>query len=109
MVFSCQPSFSDCFKTDLRRTLSELGLFDRQAMIVVPRQRTTDQSSSRNVADYSNASNEGYFAYAKRLFSFINPLSYLGGGSSSAIPRQQSQHGMWESSEFLFLVVVPKC
>ncbi|GMN31258.1 hypothetical protein TIFTF001_044559 [Ficus carica] len=78
---------------DLRRTLSELGLFDRQAMIVVPRQRTTDQSSSRNVADSSNASNEGYFAYAKRLFSFINPLSYLGGGSSSAIPRQQSQHG----------------
>ncbi|XP_024022091.1 plant UBX domain-containing protein 11 [Morus notabilis] len=79
---------------DLSRTLSELGLFDRQALIVVPRQRTTDQSNSRNIADSSNESNEGYFARLKRLFSFINPLSYLGGdGSSSTSSGQQSQHG----------------
>lgn len=73
---------------------------------MVPRQRTTDQSNSRNIADSSNESNEGYFARLKRLFSFINPLSYLGGGSSSTSSGQQSQHGMWEYSEFFYSVLL---
>ncbi|PON74937.1 UBX domain-containing protein [Parasponia andersonii] len=81
---------------DLGKSLSELGLFDRQALIVVPHQRATDQACSRNIVESSNESNEGYLSYAKRMLSFINPLSYFGGGSSSTSPGQQSEQGMWE-------------
>ncbi|KAM6546102.1 hypothetical protein CsatB_026838 [Cannabis sativa] len=83
---------------DLSKTLSDLGLFDRQALIVVTHQRVTDQPISRNIVESSNESTEGYFAYAKRMFSFINPLSYLGGGSSSSNSGHQSQPGVWEYS-----------
>ena len=88
------------FYADLSKTWSELGLFDRQALIVVPDQRVTDQPSSRNIVESSDESNEGYFSYVRRMLSFINPLSYLGGGSSSTNPGQQSQYGMWEYGEF---------
>ncbi|XP_062107752.1 plant UBX domain-containing protein 11 [Humulus lupulus] len=83
---------------DLSKTLSDLGLFDRQALIVVPHQRVTDQPISRNIVESSNESTDGYFAYAKRMLSFINPFSYLGGGSSSTNSGHQSQPGMWEYS-----------
>ena len=91
------------FRADLSRTLSELGLFDRQALIVVPRQQTIGQSNSRTIVESVNESNAGYFSYVKKLFSFINPLSYLGGGSSSAGSGQQSQHGAWEYGKFSVL------
>ncbi|KAJ4837737.1 hypothetical protein Tsubulata_041221 [Turnera subulata] len=99
--------FSD---EDLSKLLSELGLSNRQALIVVPRQRATSyhrgvssssaQMSSSTNADSSNSIVGGYFSHVRRLLSFINPLSYLGGGASSTTSgqAQSTQSGMWEYS-----------
>ncbi|XP_050213340.1 plant UBX domain-containing protein 11 [Mercurialis annua] len=90
---------------DLNKSLSELGLFNRQALIVVPHQKSTsylrggsssDQATIRN-SDSTTASNGGYFAYIRSILSFINPLSYLGGNTSSSNP-ERPQPGMWEYS-----------
>ncbi|XP_061991401.1 plant UBX domain-containing protein 11 isoform X1 [Rosa rugosa] len=93
---------------DLSKPLSELGLYDRQALIVVPHQQgtgylrgrssLTDQTVSRNIVDTPNGSNGSYFSFVKRVLSFINPFSYLGGGASSSSSEEQSQNGMWQYS-----------
>ncbi|KAJ9178407.1 hypothetical protein P3X46_010292 [Hevea brasiliensis] len=91
---------------DLSKSLSELGLFNRQALIVVPRQRATnnhrggsssDQTATIVDTDSSIVHNGGYFAYVKTMLSYINPLSYLGGSTSSS-SSGQAQTGMWEYS-----------
>ncbi|GMP86446.1 hypothetical protein CsSME_00039221 [Camellia sinensis var. sinensis] len=95
--------FSD---QDLNKTLSELGLFGRQALIVVPRQGATsfyqrgssshNQTSSTTDIDSSNRSNEGYWGLMKRVLSYVNPLSYLASGSAtSPNSAQESQSSMW--------------
>ncbi|XP_059653929.1 plant UBX domain-containing protein 11 isoform X2 [Cornus florida] len=91
---------------ELNQTLSELGLFNRQALIVVPRGQSTFHygggSSSRNQSNYntlvdsSNGSNEGYFTFVKRIISYMNPFSYLGGGASSSNSMQESQTSTWQ-------------
>lgn len=92
---------------DLNKTLSELGLFGRQALIVVPRQGAAsfyrrgssshNQTSSTTDLDSSNRSNEGYWGLMKRVLSYVNPLSYLTGGSaSSSNSAQESQSSMWQ-------------
>ncbi|KAF5945001.1 hypothetical protein HYC85_015229 [Camellia sinensis] len=92
---------------DLNKTLSELGLFGRQALIVVPHQGATsfyrrgssshNQTSSTTDLDSSNRSNEGYWGLMKRVLSYVNPLSYLAGGSaSSSNSAQESQSSMWQ-------------
>ncbi|VVA38214.1 PREDICTED: UBX [Prunus dulcis] len=93
---------------ELNESLSDLGLFDRQALIVVPHQQGTsyqrgrsafsDQIDSRNTGSSSNGSNGGYFSYVKGFLSYFNPLSYFGGGANSSSSGQQSQNGMWEYS-----------
>lgn len=90
---------------DLSKSLSDLSLFNRQALIVVPRQRASgyhgggslmsEQGSYRAVADSSSESEGGYFAFVRRLLSYANPLSYFSGGASSS-PGQDSQRGIWE-------------
>lgn len=97
------------FIADLSKSLSELGLFNRQALIVVPHQRaagnysgaspSSDQTNFTNV-DSSDGTNVGYFAYVRRFLSFVNPFSYLGGGASSSSSEQESQNGIWQYSEF---------
>ncbi|KAJ9189282.1 hypothetical protein P3X46_000594 [Hevea brasiliensis] len=91
---------------DLSKSLSELGLFDRQALIVVPHQRATnyhrggsssDQTAATTYSDSSITNNGGYFVYLKRMLSYINPLSYLG-GSTSPSSSGQPQTGVWEYS-----------
>ncbi|KAJ4723171.1 plant UBX domain-containing protein 11 [Melia azedarach] len=87
-------------------TDEELSLFNRQALIVVPRQKasgyhgggssSSGQTSSRTNADPSNESEGGYFAYVRRLLSYVNPLSYLGRGGNSSNSGQDSQTGIWE-------------
>ncbi|BFG15702.1 hypothetical protein CerSpe_019760 [Prunus speciosa] len=79
---------------ELNESLSDLGLFDRQALIVVPHQQGTsyqsgrpafsDQIDSRNTVSSSNGSNGGYFSYVKGFLSYFNPLSYFGGGANSS-------------------------
>jgi len=90
---------------DLSKSLSELGLLNRQALIVVPHQRATgyhreassssDRTNFTNV-DSSNGTNGGYFAYVRKFLSYMNPFSYLGGGTSSSSSGQESQNGMWQ-------------
>ncbi|ESQ38939.1 hypothetical protein EUTSA_v10001393mg [Eutrema salsugineum] len=75
---------------DLEKSLSELGLFGRQALVVVPRRRATvyqrgpSYSESNNNTDPENLNNGGYFAYVRRLMSYANPFSYFGGGNANA-------------------------
>ncbi|KFK37161.1 hypothetical protein AALP_AA4G221100 [Arabis alpina] len=85
---------------DLDKSLSELGLFDRQALVVVPRNRATiyqrgpSYSESNNTTNPENLNNGGYFAYVRRLMSYANPFSYLGGGTantSSSGPEPQTR------------------
>ncbi|XP_057471650.1 plant UBX domain-containing protein 11-like isoform X1 [Actinidia eriantha] len=86
---------------DLNETLAELGLVGRQALIIVPRHQATGYyrggSSSRNqtkpTADLasSNGNNEGYLGLTKRILSYLNPFSYLGGGANSSNSAQESQ------------------
>ncbi|KAH9783830.1 Plant UBX domain-containing protein 11 [Citrus sinensis] len=90
---------------DLSKSLSDLSLFNRQALIVVPHQRASgyqgggssmsEQTRYRTVADSSSESEGGYFAYVRRLLSYVNPLSYFSGGASSS-PGQDAQRGIWE-------------
>ncbi|CAL1366058.1 unnamed protein product [Linum trigynum] len=90
---------------DLCRSLSDLGLFNRQALIVVPHQKEvsyfqgdSSSSPSQSTADTSSsvASPGGYFGYIRKVFSFINPLSYVGGSSSPA--SGQAGSSMWQYS-----------
>ncbi|KAM3702584.1 hypothetical protein ACB098_04G035800 [Castanea mollissima] len=91
---------------DLSKSLSELGLLNRQALIVVPHHRATgyhgEASSSSyqtnfTSADSSNGTNGGYFAYVRRILSYMNPFSYLGGGgASSSSSGHESQNGIWK-------------
>lgn len=94
--------------------MSELGLLNRQALIVVPHHRATgyhgEASSSSyqtnfTSADSSNGTNGGYFAYVRRILSYMNPFSYLGGGggATSSSSGHESQNGIWQYSEFLYL------
>ncbi|KAK8332707.1 hypothetical protein V6Z12_A10G156900 [Gossypium hirsutum] len=96
---------------DLSTSLLDLGLLNRQALIVVPRQRSTGFQGQRSFADQRNStpseatagSNGGYFAYVRSFMSYFNPFSYLGGGTgtSSSTTGPESQSGIWEYSECL--------
>ncbi|XP_022761735.1 plant UBX domain-containing protein 11 isoform X2 [Durio zibethinus] len=89
---------------DLSKSLLDLGLLNRQALIVVPHQRSTGFQGQRSLADQRNSpptedsagSNGGYFAYIKSFLSYVNPFSYLGGSTSSSTTAQESQSGIWE-------------
>ncbi|KAJ9555447.1 hypothetical protein OSB04_010061 [Centaurea solstitialis] len=77
---------------DLSKTLKELGLLDRQALIVVPhlqgaghhkgRSSTPNPSVSTSAAGSSDG--EGLYSLVKRVLSYVNPLAYLGGGGDAA-------------------------
>uniref|UniRef100_A0A7N0TLP9 UBX domain-containing protein n=1 Tax=Kalanchoe fedtschenkoi TaxID=63787 RepID=A0A7N0TLP9_KALFE len=82
--------FSD---QDLSQSLSELGLSNRQALIVVPHQQASRDAGVVNFARgqitvtanaSSNASEEGYFSYIRRVLSYFNPLSYISGRPNSS-------------------------
>ncbi|KAJ0259296.1 Plant UBX domain-containing protein 11 [Hirschfeldia incana] len=84
---------------DLDKSLSELGLLGRQALIVVPRKKATvyqrgpSSSESNNNADTNNG---GYLAYLRRLLSYANPFSYLGGGIANASSSAPESRGSVE-------------
>lgn len=89
---------------DLGKTLSELGLFNRQALIVVPHSQAIGQrkegnrTPATNVIGSSSGSSEGYLSFVKRIISYVNPLSYLGGGTSSPSTVHESQSSTWQYS-----------
>ncbi|KAK6145778.1 hypothetical protein DH2020_019647 [Rehmannia glutinosa] len=89
---------------DLDSTLSELGLFNRQALVVVPLNQNNShnrggsshhQTYSSNDASSSNAS-EGYWASVRRVLSYVNPFSYLSRSATSPSAAQESQSDIWE-------------
>ncbi|KAL3506660.1 hypothetical protein ACH5RR_032042 [Cinchona calisaya] len=93
---------------DLSKTLEDLDLFGRQTLIVILHHRSNwhpkggsssgDQTNlTRN--DSSNGGNDGYWAYMRRVLSYMNPFSYLGGSANSQnTTAQQSQNSMWQYS-----------
>lgn len=89
---------------DLDKTLSELNLFNRQALIVVlHRKRSSslrDQNTLGNNTGATSGNTEGYFSLVRRLISYVNPFSYLGGGASSSDAAQDSQSGTLQYGKF---------
>ncbi|XP_042517262.1 plant UBX domain-containing protein 11 [Macadamia integrifolia] len=91
---------------DMSKPLSELGLFNRQALMVVPyhpaakthrgQSSSFENSSSSHQSDPSNGTNGGYFGYVRRILSYVNPFSYLGGNASSPSSSQESNDGLWQ-------------
>ncbi|KAH6786504.1 hypothetical protein C2S52_006056 [Perilla frutescens var. hirtella] len=89
---------------DMDSTLSELGLSNRQALVVVPHNQnnshywggSSQQTYSSNDAGSSNAS-EGYWGSVKKILSYANIFSYLP-RSSSTSAAQESQSGIWQYS-----------
>ncbi|XP_009762764.1 plant UBX domain-containing protein 11 [Nicotiana tabacum] len=86
---------------DLDRTLSDLGLHNRQALIIVRHNKVNvtplhGQSSSAESNHSAIGFNEGYFSMIRRLFSYVNPLSYLGGSSNTSDTAQGSQNSIWQ-------------
>jgi hypothetical protein len=98
----------------LSKSLSELALLNRQALMVVPHQRATsyhrggsssDRATTTTSSGSANANDGGYFAYVKRVLSYVNPLSYFGGSASSS-SSGQAQSGIWEYSEFPYPAMI---
>ena len=98
----------------MSKSLSEVALLNRQALMVVPRQRATsyqrggsssDRATSTTSSDSANANDGGYFAFIKRALSYVNPLSYFGGSTSSS-SSGQAQSGTWEYSEFPYPTMI---
>jgi hypothetical protein len=91
---------------DMDRTLSELGFANRETLIVVPHQSTrslrpqVSNSSINTSENASNANATGYFAYFRRLLSYVNPFSYLGGNTISVNPNAPT------NSKFQFSILV---
>ena len=53
----------------------------------------------------SDENNDGYFAFVKRILSYVNPFSYLGVGASTASSRHETQGDARQYSEFLILKI----
>lgn len=92
---------------DLMKSLSELELYGRQALIVVPRQRASvhyNQGSSSHKqtnlgesGESSTGSNGGFLAHVMSVLSYMNPFSYVRGtASSTSKSRTESDNGMWQ-------------
>ncbi|KAK1379260.1 Ubiquitin supergroup [Heracleum sosnowskyi] len=91
---------------DLNKTLSELSLFDRQALILVPHGKvdgypregsvSSHPTSANNNIGSSSGSTEGYFSYVKKIISYVNPFSYIGGGTNPPSSVHDSQSSTWQ-------------
>ncbi|XP_076948153.1 plant UBX domain-containing protein 11-like isoform X2 [Bidens hawaiensis] len=71
---------------DLDKTLTELSLLNRQALIVVPHLQgsgphkgRSSPATSASVDPTGSSNGESYFSLLRRYFSYVNPLAYLGG------------------------------
>ncbi|CAK9313706.1 unnamed protein product [Citrullus colocynthis] len=97
---------------DLGKSLSDLGLHNRQALIMVRHQgvstnfrgasSTSDQRNSAANGVSSDENSDGYFAFAKRILSYVNPFSYLGVGASTASSRHETQGDARQNSSDSF-------
>ncbi|XP_002489321.2 plant UBX domain-containing protein 11 isoform X2 [Sorghum bicolor] len=81
---------------DMEATLSDLGIQNRHAMIVVPHRQFGQVSRPQSSASYDVGGNSGvgvYFGYLRTVLSYANPLSYLRGNTNSSNPELQSNEG----------------
>ncbi|KAK6781390.1 hypothetical protein RDI58_023574 [Solanum bulbocastanum] len=86
---------------DLDRTLSDLGLHNRQALIIVLRNKVdvTSLHGQNNPAESNHTAiggDAGYFATIRKLFSYVNPLSYLVGSSNTSNTAEDSRDSIWQ-------------
>ncbi|CAA0819832.1 Plant UBX domain-containing protein 11 [Striga hermonthica] len=90
---------------DLDNILSELGLYNRQALVVVPHNKsnshhrggsTPHEAYSTNDANSSLNASEGYWVSVRRILSYVNPFSYLSRSRTSISSAQESQIGLRE-------------
>eukprot|EP00262_Sarcandra_glabra_P007167 TRINITY_DN19792_c0_g1_i1.p1 TRINITY_DN19792_c0_g1~~TRINITY_DN19792_c0_g1_i1.p1 ORF type:complete len:554 (-),score=94.29 TRINITY_DN19792_c0_g1_i1:278-1939(-) len=92
---------------DMGKALSELGLVNREALIVVPHHPATgfqrgaslSREPTQNTMSGTNSSsnnNEGHLGYLKRMLSYLNPFSYFGGNASSSSLESSSNNGLWQ-------------
>lgn len=91
---------------DMEATLSELGIQNRHAMIVVPHRQSGQVSRRHSSASYDmgvnsgaddvggNSGAVGYFGYLRTVLSYVNPLSYLRGNTNSSNTELQSNEGL---------------
>lgn len=92
---------------DLSKTLEELSLLDRQALIVVPhlqaaghhKRRSSTPNPSVSTSDAGSSDGEGLYSLVKRVLSYVNPLAYLGGGAAanSSTSVQETRRSLPES------------
>ncbi|XP_076915734.1 plant UBX domain-containing protein 11-like [Bidens hawaiensis] len=83
---------------DLHKTLTELSLLNRQALIVVPHLQGSGTHKGRSSAPAMSApegptgssNGESYFSLLRRYFSYVNPLAYLGGGGGDAVANSST-------------------
>lgn len=66
---------------------------------------SSDQRNSAANGVSSDENSDGYFAFAKRILSYVNPFSYLGVGASTASSRHETQGDARQNSEFLILKI----
>jgi len=92
MLFISSHCIFYVVSVDLDRSLLELELVGRQALIVVPLERGTNHNRGGSLSqhqpsstdDSSDGNNGGYFGIVRRILSYVNPLSYLGGAFRSS-------------------------
>jgi hypothetical protein len=89
-------------------TLCELGIQNRQAMIVVPHRQPVQvsrlQSTSSSLSPYDagdSSGGGGYFGYLRTIMSYVNPLSYLRGSPTTSRPELQPNEGPQKLGMFL--------
>ncbi|KQJ88655.1 plant UBX domain-containing protein 11 isoform X1 [Brachypodium distachyon] len=87
---------------DMEKTLYELGIETRQALLVVPNHQSVKvprhqlSSPSRGFdrhKDSDNSGSSGYWGILGSALSYINPLSYLRGDPTSSNPEQLGNEG----------------
>ncbi|KAL6875626.1 hypothetical protein ACP4OV_013139 [Aristida adscensionis] len=88
---------------DMATTLCDLGIQNRQAMIVVPHRQPVQvsrhQSSSPSYNVDGNSGGGGYFGYLRTVLSYANPLSYLRGNPNSSNLEQQANGGLQQQRQ----------
>ncbi|KAK3444078.1 hypothetical protein EUGRSUZ_A00051 [Eucalyptus grandis] len=100
MLFISSHCIFYVVSVDLDRSLLELELVGRQALIVVPLERGTNHNRGGSLSqhqpsstdDSSDGNNGGYFGIVRRILSYVNPLSYLGGAFRSSDPNLPPQN-----------------
>ncbi|XP_058094048.1 plant UBX domain-containing protein 11 [Magnolia sinica] len=91
---------------DMSKALSELGFFNREALIVVPhrpvsgsyRGQSSSHENSSSVSDTDTSADNGggYFGYVRGILSYMNPFSYFGGSANPSNSEPTPNDDLWQ-------------